>query len=76
MTDEEVMAHINKYWEESQCLRCAIWNTAAQANGKSGMCGECFDMYCVPIESNIERLGMPWLLEWKNKEELPEMYPE
>jgi len=39
------------------------------------MCGECFDMYYIPVECNIERLGMPMLIEWKNKEKLLEMYP-
>jgi len=75
MTDEELINHINKYYDERTCMKCAIWDAAAQEHGKCGMCGECFDMHYTPVECNVERLGMPMLTEWKTKEELLEMYP-
>jgi hypothetical protein len=75
MTDQEVIEHINKYCEERECMKCAIWDSAAREYGKRGMCGECFDMHYIPIECNIERLGMPLLIEWENKEELIEEFP-
>jgi hypothetical protein len=68
MTDEEAIEHINKYYEEIRCMKCAIWDAVAKEYGKGGMCGECFDMNTVPIECNIERLGLPWLIEWKEND--------
>ena len=73
--DQEVIEHINEYYDERECMKCAIWDVLAKEYGNRGMCGECFSIHYIPIECNIDLLGMPLLIEWKNKEELLEIYP-
>lgn len=76
MNDKEVINCINKYYDECNCLNCAIWNTAAQSFGKTAMCEECFKMHYVDPEEDVSRLGFLLQIEWKSKEELLEMYLE
>lgn len=51
MKDEEVVAHINKYYNERMCMKCAVWDAAAKEYGKRGICEECFNRNCVLVET-------------------------
>jgi hypothetical protein len=75
MNDEEIIDHIIKYYNERECLECSLWHAAALEYGKIGMCADCFEIRFVPIEFNVENLGMPMARVWKDREDLLEMYP-
>jgi hypothetical protein len=36
------------------CLKCTLWDLAAEKYKKRGMCGDCFYKYCVSINSHHE----------------------
>jgi hypothetical protein len=55
MKDEQVIDVVNKYYNERECMKCAMWDAAAKEHGKRGMCGECFDMHYVSPEMNIAK---------------------
>jgi hypothetical protein len=56
-SQKNLIEFINKSYNASGCMKCAIWDAVAKDLGKRGMCEECFTKNYVHVECIFNRQG-------------------